>query len=224
VIAEIRGSRYPHEVVVISGHHDSVINNPGADDNATGVAATLELARFFASRKPKRTMRFISYGAEEQLSEGARLYADSLENADQIQFVLNVDAIGGHMGRTQVFICGSRELDRLVNQASEDLDFPAHPEREISPFSDHFFLNSLGVPGVWYYRPTYLSARHFHHSRLETLEVLSPGVLESTVNHQARLLQQIVQDEKLPFSREIPKNQMKKIKKLNREWAGQGTS
>jgi Iap family predicted aminopeptidase len=221
VIAEIKGTKYPDEIVVISGHHDSVLNNPGPDDNASGVASTLELARIFVDKKPLRTMRFISYGAEEQLSEGARHYAESIEDPDRIKFVLNSDAIGAFMGTTKIFTCGPRKLDNLVNKVSSELDFPAHLDREVLPFSDHFFLEKLGVPGVWYYRLTYLIARHFHHSRLETPEVISPEVLRSTVVHQTRLLEKIVMEDKIPFPREIPKVQQTALHRWSREWVGE---
>jgi len=50
---------------VLSAHQDSVINSPGANDNASGVAAALELARIMAEKKPKRTVAFMIFGAEE---------------------------------------------------------------------------------------------------------------------------------------------------------------
>ncbi len=60
--AEIRGDR---EVVVLGTHYDSVAGSPGANDNATGVAATLALARRFAGRAPRRTLRVLFFVNEE---------------------------------------------------------------------------------------------------------------------------------------------------------------
>ncbi len=55
LIAEIPGRQRPEEIVVIGAHYDSVIGTPGANDNASGVAALLELARQFCGAAPSRT-------------------------------------------------------------------------------------------------------------------------------------------------------------------------
>jgi hypothetical protein len=220
VIGEIRGRQLPKEVIIVSGHHDSVMNNPGADDNCTGVAVVLELARLFAQTKPRRTLRFISYGAEEQLSEGAKYYALNAADRDQIQMVLNADAIGAWMGQTKIHLTGPPALEKMINQISRKQHYPVKISREISPFSDHFPLNCFGVPSIWYYRPTYSAARHFHHSVLETPEVVSPAVLARTLTHQAAVLDLVANQKKLPFPRSIPSGQMKELKKMGKQWAG----
>ncbi|MGW8179487.1 MAG: M28 family metallopeptidase [bacterium] len=222
VIAEIRGSGRSEEVIVVSGHHDSVINNPGPDDNLTGVAVALELARVFSRKRPKRTLRFISYGAEEQLSEGAKYYALNASDLKQIQLVLNVDAVGAWMGQTKIFLSGPPALEKVVEKVSEEQGYPGQILKEICPFSDHFPLNYFGVPIVWYYRMTYTAARHFHHSALETPDVVSPNVLERTARHQAGILDLVANSEKLPYPRKVPDSQMKQLKKMGKEWAGLG--
>lgn len=63
--AEIRGDSHPEEIVVIGAHYDSVMWSPGADDNASGVAALLALAHATAAAKPARTMRFVAFVNEE---------------------------------------------------------------------------------------------------------------------------------------------------------------
>jgi hypothetical protein len=222
VIAEIRGRGRSDEVIVISGHHDSVINNPGADDNLTGVAAALELARVFSLKRPKRTLRFISYGAEEQLSEGAKYYAVNAKDRNKIKLVLNVDAIGAWMGQTKIFLSGPPALEKIVARVSKEQEYPGHILKEICPFSDHFPLNYYGVPIVWYYRMTYSAARHFHHSALENPDVISPEVLERTIRHQAAILDLVANSEKLPYPRKVPASQLKALKKMGKEWAGLG--
>ncbi len=65
LIVEIRGTTKPDEIVVVGAHYDSVDESPGADDNASGVAAMLALARRFANVKPARTLRFVAWVNEE---------------------------------------------------------------------------------------------------------------------------------------------------------------
>jgi Zn-dependent M28 family amino/carboxypeptidase len=60
--AEVHGG---NEIVVIGAHYDSVIGTAGADDNASGVAAILAMARAFVGSKPRRTLRFVAFANEE---------------------------------------------------------------------------------------------------------------------------------------------------------------
>lgn len=63
--AEFHGEKRPEEIVVIGAHYDSVLGSPGANDNATGVAALLELARLLRERSLNRTVRLIAFVNEE---------------------------------------------------------------------------------------------------------------------------------------------------------------
>jgi Zn-dependent M28 family amino/carboxypeptidase len=65
VCAEIAGSARASEVVLVGAHYDTVAGCPGANDNGTGVAALLALARRFASVHAERTLRFVAFPGEE---------------------------------------------------------------------------------------------------------------------------------------------------------------
>ena len=65
LIAEKMGTSKKDEIIVIGAHYDSVEGSPGANDNASGVASTLALAKFFASQENKRTLRFVAFVNEE---------------------------------------------------------------------------------------------------------------------------------------------------------------
>lgn len=62
---EIKGATLPDEIVVVGAHYDSALGCPAANDNATGVAAVLEIARSFANKTPDRTVRFVAFVNEE---------------------------------------------------------------------------------------------------------------------------------------------------------------
>lgn len=62
---EITGRERSDEIVVIGGHYDSLEDTPGANDNASGTAAVLALARAFAGKKTPRTLRFVTFVNEE---------------------------------------------------------------------------------------------------------------------------------------------------------------
>jgi len=65
IIVEIRGSSRSSEIVVIGAHYDTVPNCPGADDNTSGVAVLLELARLLKDSHPARTIRLVAFVNEE---------------------------------------------------------------------------------------------------------------------------------------------------------------
>ena len=65
ISVQIRGAQNPSEIIVIGAHYDSVYGCPGADDNASGVAALLEIARELQSAKPARTIRLVAWTNEE---------------------------------------------------------------------------------------------------------------------------------------------------------------
>lgn len=65
IIAEKRGSTKPEEIVIVGAHYDTNSGTPGANDNASGVAAVLAIARDMAGRAPARTVRFVAFANEE---------------------------------------------------------------------------------------------------------------------------------------------------------------
>ena len=65
ISVEIRGSSLPQEIVVIGAHYDSVFGSPGADDNGSGIAALLEIARQLQNAAPARTIRLVAFVNEE---------------------------------------------------------------------------------------------------------------------------------------------------------------
>jgi hypothetical protein len=70
LVATRRGTRLPEERLLIVAHYDTVENSPGADDNGSGVAVLLELARLLASVSFERTVQFVAVNLEERQQEG----------------------------------------------------------------------------------------------------------------------------------------------------------
>ena len=97
---EHTGTGKPEEIIVIGGHYDSVFGSIGANDNATGAAATLELARLFSSRKTTRTIRFVEFTNEEPpffwtADMGSLVYAKQLNQRDEkVVAMLSLETMG----------------------------------------------------------------------------------------------------------------------------------
>ena len=65
IVAEKPGSSNSEEIILVGAHYDSVLGSPGANDNGSGVAALLELARLLADQELARTVRFVAFVNEE---------------------------------------------------------------------------------------------------------------------------------------------------------------
>jgi hypothetical protein len=98
--AELPGTSTPGEIVVVGAHYDSLLGTVGANDNGSGVAATLALARRFAGRPRARTVRFVFFANEEPPyywtdQMGSLVYAKACkERRENIVAMLTPETIG----------------------------------------------------------------------------------------------------------------------------------
>jgi Zn-dependent M28 family amino/carboxypeptidase len=94
------GSSRPEQILVVGAHYDSVCGSPGADDNASGVAALLEISRLFAAVVPSVAVRFVAFVNEEPpffLSgeQGSMMYARCARaRGDDIRLMLSLEMLG----------------------------------------------------------------------------------------------------------------------------------
>lgn len=97
---EVKGAVRAEEIIVVGAHYDSVFGAPGGNDNGSGVAATLELARQFRDERPVRTIRFVLFVNEEppfyRTDEmGSRAYAKrAKERGERIVAMFSLETIG----------------------------------------------------------------------------------------------------------------------------------
>ncbi len=97
---ELRGKERPEELVILGAHYDSVFGCPAANDNASGVAAMLEIVRLLAGKRLARTVRFVAFVNEEppyyRTGEmGSLVYARrSSRRGEQVVAMLSLETIG----------------------------------------------------------------------------------------------------------------------------------
>ena len=92
VIADIPGTTHPEEVVLVGAHFDAFWD--GADDNSSGIAAMLELARVLSQRRFDRTIRFVGFDLEEFGSIGSSRYVDAQSPNEKLVLALVFDCLG----------------------------------------------------------------------------------------------------------------------------------
>ncbi|TAJ13397.1 M20/M25/M40 family metallo-hydrolase [Marinilabiliaceae bacterium JC017] len=101
VIAKIEGSEKPDEIIVVGAHYDHLGNYDGyiwngADDNGSGAIGMMAIAKAFAATgvRPKRTVIFASWTAEERGLFGSKYFLNTFKKTDQIKYYHNYDMIG----------------------------------------------------------------------------------------------------------------------------------
>jgi carboxypeptidase Q len=155
MIADIKGTEKPGEMVILCAHIDSWNLGPGAGDNGLGSSILLETARVLSSLKirPKRTIRFILFTGEEQGLIGSMEYVRRHESElDNIILVTNLDMTGlSYPGRLNMMGC--REFREELKDLLKVLEgFGIDAISNDVPFdSDDFWFIGKGVPGLGLY-------------------------------------------------------------------------
>lgn len=196
VIGRLSGTKRPDEWIIVSAHYDSTSQSPtsaapGAEDNASGAAGMLELARVFAANPPEATILFIGFSGEEQGLKGsyahvAKIIADG--HKSKIKAVLNMDMIG---------YTSDSDLDCLLE--SDRLGSSLFPimtgaatrytslrmVTSLNPFgSDHMPYIERGIPAMlviendWNQYPNY-------HKTTDTVDRLTQAMGEQILRMQA---------------------------------------
>lgn len=166
VVARLDGSSQAGEAVVFSAHWDSYgigqpdaqgrTIRPGAVDNATGVAAVLELARVFAAGpQPQRSLYFVAFTAEEKGLLGASYFAAHPPvPLAQVAAVLNIEMFSPDGATADIASWGrgrvSLEQDLAEVASARGRYYSPDPDLEAGFFyrADHFAFARLGVPAI----------------------------------------------------------------------------
>jgi Zn-dependent M28 family amino/carboxypeptidase len=217
VVAAQPGVRAPEEQVLIAAHYDTKPATPGADDNASAVAAMLEVSRILAGQRYGRTLLFVGFTLVEYGYGGSRRFVREAKRTGQsIVGVLDLEMVGftaptqrlppGIRARTTgdfIGVVGNRKSRRLVEtfvaaarQAASDLPVEtlivAWNGRllPIVRLSDHAPFWDAGYPAVMITDTAFLRNPHYHQpsDTLETLDLpFLARVTRATAATAARL-------------------------------------
>ena len=216
-VGEIRGPDPTGKVIVVSGHIDSVAVGVGADDNASGMAAVLECARRLREHTGPHTLRFIGFGAEEQLSVGSYRYVkDQAGDLDRIGFACNFDGIAALLGISEIFCMGTPALDDYVWRVVEERQGFGRVTPSVSPYQDQFPFAARSIPGVWFTRKTHRDMYWYHHSVKNDLDVCSMEQIAWTAETACEMLRDLASKDEWTFPRELAPEVMKEVDRYAR--------
>jgi Zn-dependent M28 family amino/carboxypeptidase len=202
VIAFIEGSEKPEEVLVLSAHYDHLgqkgekIYN-GADDDASGTSAVLEIAQAFQAAKndgngPKRSILFLNVTGEEEGLYGSKFYTSNpIYPLANTVANLNIDMVGriddAHQANPNyVYLIGSDKLSSELHTLSEatnaaytqlDLDYTYNDEKDPNRFyyrSDHYNFAKNNIPIIFYFNGVHAD----YHKPTDTADKINYELLE----------------------------------------------
>jgi aminopeptidase YwaD len=190
VVGMLRGRRPGG--VVIGAHFDSVSAGPGANDNGSGTAAVIELARYFAQRNYPYTLYFVAFGSEEIGLRGSRHFVDALPEAERqgLRAMLNLDMVG--VGQ-QARFSGSGELVDFARDAADALGITGYrASQSAGASSDHESFQRAGVPILFLHR----SDDPNYHSPRDRAEFVDPAYLAEAGQVAVRVVERLGAEER----------------------------
>lgn len=202
VIAFIKGTEKPNEILVVSSHydHEGVKNGEiyyGADDNASGTTAVLEIAQAFSTAKkegygPKRSVLFVNFTGEEKGLLGSKYFSNNpIYPLKNMVAGLNIDMVG-RIGKERdpnddnyVYVIGADRLSPELHNINEkanatythlDLDYKFNALDDPNKFysrSDHYNLAKHNIPIIFYFNGTHVD----YHKPTDTADKINLELL-----------------------------------------------
>lgn len=201
ICAMVKGTRNPDSILVITAHYDHLGSLgkdtyfPGANDNASGVALLLNLAKYYAKNPQAYTMAFICFAGEEIGLTGSKYFTEHpLIELDKIRFMTNVDMVGtGENGITVVNATIHPKEFELLQQLNQNKKYlPKINSRGKAANSDHYFFAEKGVPAFFIYTQGGISAYHDTNDLAATLPLTEfEDLFRLFIDFNASLMKQV---------------------------------
>ena len=196
VVAAKTGSVFPGKQIVVGAHRDAVPGSPGADDNGTGTAAVLEIARVMKNIDTEITLIFAAFDAEEQGLNGAWDYANAAAaRGDSIIVMLNMDMIGHYTNNWNAYVSYGFDdyyAQILIDLASSYVGLTGFPAGT-SQGSDHFAFQQNGYD-VAYLHEYYFSS--VYHTYRDSTSYINFNYVTRMVKSMTALVAQLNSDDR----------------------------
>ena len=172
VVADLKGTESPEQVVIVSGHLDSWDLGTGALDDAAGVGIAMDVVRIIkmVSPHPKRTIRFVGWMNEENGTAGGRAYAEA-HAAESHDHVAAIEIDCGDGRALALNVAGTDERIAPISDVLHAIADPIGGFVKVSesPGADLTSLNQKGVPAI---APLQDARRYFdyHHTAADTFD------------------------------------------------------
>ena len=208
VIAEIEGADKAGEWITVGAHYDSVPFSPGMYDNAAGSAIIFEACRHFSQprHKPRRSLRFIWFGAEERGLLGSLHHIAA--NPDEIKatkLMLNVDLAGQIIGSHGLMITAQKRVGDFLRFIAQEDGFGISIKQDIYS-SDSTAYSDAGVPSFSFARFGTVG-----HCRNDIIKLCSAAAMEKSTAFMLHITERIANSEVFPIPADIPSDLKDKL-------------
>ena len=210
VVAYIKGTEKPEEVIALTAHYDSVPDSPGIYDNAAGSAILMELARYFVANPPRYTLCLIWTGSEERGLLGSKAFVkDHEEELKNIQLAVNFDLAGNIAGHEFSIVTGPEELKGYLEVQAKEKGWAVSVSQDTYssdglPFADNGIpavsIGRFGAPDM-----------SFIHDRRDQIQFVSADAMEITAVRALDFVDRMDKAVMMPFERTMPDNMKTKI-------------
>lgn len=199
VVARIEGTDKAEEILTLTAHYDSVPEGPGAYDNMSGGAIIMELCRYFQTHRPRRTMEFVWFGAEEKGLLGSQSYIKVHEaELAAHRFNMNVDLAGQLVGGTVVGVTGDASICNMITYMAHEIGIGMSTKNQIWGSDSNTFAWK-GIPAMTLNRDGFGM-----HTRHDTIALLSDWSLERSAILLGYIADRLGNIDSFPFERKVP--------------------
>lgn len=206
VVAEIKGTELPEEVVVFTAHYDSVPFSKGIYDNATGSTTIMQMLAHYVKNPPKRTLRFVWCGSEEVGLLGSKAYVEAHkeEISKTYKLNINVDMTGVTIGFDLACVTGPQSLVDNIAYYGKEIGFAIKTRQGVyssdsSPFAD------VGIPAISFARLAPAGGAQIHSHR-DVIERLAAEPYYKTCDFIADISSKWINSVCFPVPKEVPEN------------------
>ncbi len=212
VLAVIEGTEpVKGEEIAITAHFDSISRGTGSWDNGSGSCAIMFMYQHFLKNPPKRTLRFIWCGSEEQGLLGSRAYVEMHPDiVKNICFNLNFDMNGTAIGTNRIHLTGDNDLKLLCEKICDEAGYAIGPIRVGVASSDSapFSLNNIQSVGLG--RGTMSGEIH---TSYDLMPLMSEEKLYMNAKFFCFFAERFVNAKIFPVKRDLPDNLKKDARK-----------
>lgn len=206
VEARIQGTDRADEILTLTAHYDSVPEGPGAYDNMAGAAIIMEVCRYLKEHKPRRTVEFVWFGAEEKGLLGSRHYVKLHEQElNQYRFNMNVDLAGQLVGGNVIGVTADPSVCAILTYLARETGIGMTTKNQIWGSDSNTFAWK-GIPAMTLNRDGF--GMHTHY---DTVEFLSAWSLERSARLLAHIAESLSDIDSMPFPQEIPEEFKKQL-------------
>jgi len=188
VCGMVKGTAQPDSFIFITAHYDHLGGMgkdtyfPGANDNASGDALLLSLAKYYAAHPAKYSIGFLLFAGEEAGLVGSKYYTEHpIVPLKNIRFLINTDLAGtGDEGITVVNATEFPNEFALMNKINDEYKYlvKINPRGKAAN-SDHYFFTEKGVPAFFFYTLGGIKAYHDVFDKASTLPLNEQDHLDS---------------------------------------------